>query len=1356
MKKLVHLERRRAARATAIAAVLVLGAAPTRAGSAKEADEAARAGRLHASHLRELIWRPIGPSLTSGRVADVAVPEGDPDTVYVATATGGLWKTVNHGTTWQPVFDSGKTPSLGAVAVAPSNPNVVWIGTGEPWSARSNSWGDGVYKSEDGGRSWQHMGLTATRHVGRIVIHPSNPDVVYVAGLGALWGANEERGLFKTDDGGKNWSKVLHISNHTGVADVALDPRNPDWLYAASFQRERRAWSYVAGGPEGAIFRSTDAGKSWTKLTNGLPRGDMGRIGLSVCASQPDTVYAVVEAMPAERGTYRSDDRGASWERRNPEVGTRAGYGQIRCDPIAPDRVYVLDVRTVVSNDGGRTFPVQLTGPGVHGDEHALWIQPKDSDHLILGTDGGLYFSYDRGRSWDFMEHLPVAQFYTVAVDLQAPFYYVYGGTQDNASYGGPSGTRNVDGITNHDWFKTMDGDGFYVAVDPTDSNVIYSEAHYGRLVRFDARTGERHLIQPQPPEGVAYRWNWSAPILISPHDHRTIYFAANKLFKSKDRGDAWDVISPDLTRQLDHFELPLQGKLWPRDAISLHAGTADYGNVSTLAESPLKPGLLAAGTDDGLLQVSRDDGGRWTKIAKFPGVPEQTYVSRVAWSRAQEGTLYATFDAHRDQDFRPFVLKSTDYGSSWTSITGDMPEGSTHVVVEHPRSPSLLFAGTEYGAFVTVNGGQNWVALKNNLPTVPVHDMVIHPRENDLVLGTHGRGFWILDDIAILEELTPESLRSPGRLARLRPSTQLHSFDRGRKNLGHRFFTAPNPPRGAIVSYWLNEGVAARLEILDGEGDLVRRLPAPAPRSGAGVARTVWDLRHELPYAAAGTGSGGETKTGTSFNVPYGPFVMPGEYQVRLTLGGEQHVQKVHVRADPAVVMSDADRRQWHDTLLKLTRLQATVRAVQSTAERAEQELRAAAARLRQAASVPEALVSQVKETVGEASAIAIEATPEAGLFGGTMVSRFRVVDHINMLYAYIEASTAPPTRDQQRLMRESTAKLNDLVTRLRRLVDDSLEDPDTVYVAALGSLWGPGDERGLFKTTDGGKTWTKSLFISRHTGVAEVAMGPRDPNWLYTSAFQRERRAWNIVGGGPEGALYRTRDGGTTWEKLENGLPRGEMGRIGISICRGRPDVVYAAVQAKGEEAGVYRSMDRGASWERQGGAVAAKIYCDPNDPERLYILRNDYNLSEDGGRSFARNLAGRGVHGDYHAFWIDPADSSHLILGTDGGVYFSYDRGQQWDFMDQIPVTQFYTVAVDMQEPFYNIYGGTQDNASFGGPSGTRHVDGITNHDWFMTTRATGSTWRSTPRTRTSSTPRPTTAGSCGSIGARASSI
>ena len=1008
---------------------------------------------LTSDHLAALEWRPIGPGIVSGRITSIAAI-GD-ELIYAASATGGVWKTTNRGVTWEAVFEKEGTPSVGDVALSPSNPNVVWVGTGEDFNARSNSWGDGVYKSDDGGKSWKHMGLTETRHIGEVLVHPEDPDIVYVAALGSLWGAGEERGLFKTQDGGESWSKVLYISQHTGIADIVMDPRDPDVLYAAAHQRERRNWSFVAGGPEGGLFKSTDGGESWEKLTRGLPEGEVGRIGVSVCASQPDTVYAAVAAQ--ERGgVFRSDDRGASWQRRTSEHTTRWSYGIVRCDPEDPDRVYVPNTRSVVSEDGGKTFRELVQGGGVHVDHRALLIDSDDSKRVLLGTDGGLYASYDRGENWEFMPNLPVMQFYTVSVDEREPFYYVYGGTQDNNSFGGPSGTRNIDGIVNDDWFMTVPGDGFHVQIDPEQPHIVYTESQYGRLVRFDTRTGERRLIQPQPPEGEKYRWNWSSPILISRHDSRTLYFAANKVFRSPDRGDSWEVVSADLTRRLDHYELPLQGKLWPRDAIALHQGTSDYGNITTVSESPLEPGRLVVGTDDGQISVTSDDGESWTTVQEFPGVLDQTRVSRVVLSHAKPETIYAVFDAHKDNDFRPYVVTSDDFGASWSNITGNLPEhGSTRVIVEHPRNPDLLVVGTELSVFISITGGGEWVELKNNLPTVPVHDMVIQARENDLVLGTHGRGFWILDDMSILDELTPEVLATEAHLARIRPATQMHRIDRGRRSQGQSYFTAPNPPDGAIITYYVNPKVMAdseastngalsesgpprvQVDILDAEGNLLRRLEPRQAEEGTGVQRLVWDLRHSL-YFEPSEEEAYSFVTGDLL----GAFVLPGSYRARLKVGDVERSTSIDVEGDPLIAISNEDRRAWHDTLLALDGMFATVKAVLSTAEESKDRLGEIQALLQDRSQPDESLAQQVASIDEALKEVLIAMRGKGERSRAEQPGAPPLAEGVRQLYANIEIATARPTEQQSRLTREVHDKLSRQVETLNGLLAGPVAD--------------------------------------------------------------------------------------------------------------------------------------------------------------------------------------------------------------------------------------------------------------------------------------------------------------------------
>ncbi len=910
-----------------------------------------------------LAFRNIGPALTSGRVIDLAVDPSHPDTWYVAAASGGLWKTTNGGTTWTPIFDKEASFSLGCVSLDPRDPLTVWVGSGENNSQRSVAYGDGVYKSTDGGKSWENVGLKASEHIGKILVDPRDSKVVFVAAQGPLWSAGGDRGLYRTADGGKTWKAVLTVSENTGVSDVVMDPANPDVMYAAAYQRRRHVWTVINGGPESALYKSTDGGQSWRKLTTGLPKEDLGRIGLAVAPGRPGLVYATVEAANGAGGFYRSTDGGGSWEKRNGYVsGSGQYYQELFVDPSDADRIYAMDVWMQVSDDAGKTWR-RVGERHKHVDNHALWIDPANADHLISGCDGGVYESRDRGATWGFKANLPIAQFYRVTTDNAKPFYHVYGGTQDNYSLGGPSRTVNAQGITNADWFVTQGGDGFYSQVDPVDPDTVYAEAQYGDLVRFNRKTGERLDIQPTAAPGEApLRWNWDAPLLISPHDHRRVYFAAQRLFRSDDRGESWRAVSPDLTRQLDRDRLPVMGRLWSIDAVAKNTSTSAFGNIVALAESPLKEGLLFAGTDDGLLQVSEDGGGTWRKVATFPGVPGLAYVSRIEASRHDPDVVYLAFDNHKNGDFKPYVLRSRDRGRTFEAITGDLPaRGTVYALAEDPVRKGLLFAGTEFGAFFTVDSA-HWTPLKGGMPTIAVKDLTIQAREGDLVAATFGRGFAILDDLTPLRLATPELLAKPGVLFPVRradlyiPAQPLGARDTGFQ--GDAFYAAPNPPFGAVFTYYLKDEAqslkkarqaaekqekdparpswdALRAEALDEDpeviltvtdaaGQPVRRVTGPAK---AGMHRVAWDLRFPAPDPV----SLKQREAGAPWDrVPRGPLVAPGAYTVSLALraqgrttplGEPQSFQAVPLGAEALSAADAASLQAFHIRLATLQR---------------------------------------------------------------------------------------------------------------------------------------------------------------------------------------------------------------------------------------------------------------------------------------------------------------------------------------------------------------------------------------------------------------------------------------------------
>lgn len=873
--------------------------------------------KLDQSTLDGLRFRSIGPALTSGRIAAFAVDPENRAHYYVAVASGGVWKTENDGTSWTPVFDHEGSYSIGAVAVNPHNFNTVWVGTGENNSQRSVGYGDGVYKSEDGGKTWKNMGLKHSEHIARILLDPRNPDIVYVASQGPLWAAGGDRGLFKSTDGGKTWNCILKISENTGVTDVVMDPVNPDILYAASYQRRRHVWTLIDGGPESAIYKSTDAGQTWTKLKKGLPDVDMGKIGLAVSPVSPNIIYATIEAAERKGGIFRSTDYGASWERMNDFDQTAMYYGTIYADPKEVNRIYLMNTLIQVSDDGGKTLH-PLGEKWKHVDSHAMWIDPKDTDYYLVGCDGGIYESYDRGKTWSFKSNLPVTQFYDVTVDNSYPFYHVYGGTQDNNSLGGPSQTFSESGIVNSDWYVTAGGDGFHSRVDPVDPDIVYSESQYGGLVRYNRLTGQIIGIQPVPSKGEApLRWNWDSPLIISPFSHTTLYFAANKLFKSTDRGNSWTEISGDLTRQIDRNRLKVMGRVWSVDAVAKNASTSFYGNCTALSESPLKKGMIYVGTDDGLIQVTQDDGHTWTRIEKFPGVPEMTYVSRVLASEHDVNTVYACFDNHKNGDFRPYILKSTDAGRTWTSISSNLPDnGPVLSIAEDFVNPDLLFAGTEFGLFFTVNGGKSWTQLKSGLPTIPVRDIAIQKRETDLVIATFGRGIYILDNYSPLRYLNQTTLDENAFLFPVKDALMfIRNYPLGGKGKGaqgENYFTADNPPFGATFTYYLKESLKTQKEIrreeearaekegitipyptneqltkeseepvpkivlvvTDSSGNVVRQLYGPV---SSGIHRVTWDLR------APSRSVSDRPISAEDGNEPSGEFVTPGKYCVSL-----------------------------------------------------------------------------------------------------------------------------------------------------------------------------------------------------------------------------------------------------------------------------------------------------------------------------------------------------------------------------------------------------------------------------------------------------------------------------------------
>jgi len=878
-------------------------------------------GQLSSGTVSGLKFRSIGPAMTSGRIADIAVNPEDHREYYVAVASGGVWKTKNAGITYQPIFDGQGSYSIGCVTLDPNNPHVVWVGTGENNGQRSVAYGDGIYRSDDGGKSWKNKGLKKSEHIGKILVDPRNSNVVYAAAQGPLWSDGGDRGLYKTTDGGDTWEPIISISQYTGVSDIVMDPRNPDVIYASAYQRRRRVFTFISGGPESALLKTTNGGTSWDTLHSGIPQNvDLGRIGLAISPANPDIVYAIVEAENGKGGFYRSTNRGASWEKRDDYFTSGNYYQEIVCDPKDPDKVYSLDTWSHITTDGGKTFK-RLGEDRKHVDNHALWIDPTNTEHLLMGCDGGMYESYDGAVNWRFHPNLPVTQFYRVALDNAEPFYNVYGGTQDNFTLGGPSRTVNESGIANSDWFVAQVGDGFEPQIDPKNPDIVYAQAQYGWLARFDKKSGEKVGIQPVVGKGEpALRWNWDAPLIISPHSNTRLYFAANKLFKSDDRGDSWTTISGDLTRQLDRNQLKVMGRVWEMDAVAKSKSTTIYGNIVALAESPKKAGLLYVGTDDGLIQVSQDDGGTWQKIARFPVVPERTYVNALLASQHDEGTVYAAFNNHKNGDFAPYILKSGDKGKTWQNITADLPKrGSVYSIAEDHIDPNLLFAGTEFGVFFSNDGGKKWIQLKAGLPTIAIRDMEIQRRENDLVLASFGRGFYVLDDYSVLRHTSAEVLEKPAHIFPVKDALMYVESRplgyKGKSFQGASYYSADNPEVGAVFSYYLKETIQThkakrqeaekkarkagttapyptkeemRLEdeedkpyllftVKDASGAVVRRIKKGMSK---GVNRVVWDFRYP---STTPTRLGGADASSPWSDGPSGHLAMPGDYTVTM-----------------------------------------------------------------------------------------------------------------------------------------------------------------------------------------------------------------------------------------------------------------------------------------------------------------------------------------------------------------------------------------------------------------------------------------------------------------------------------------
>lgn len=765
--------------------------------------------------LKGIKFRNIGPAFMSGRISDIAIHPINKNIWYVAVGSGGVWKTENSGTTWEPIFDNQKSYSIGCVTIDQNNPNIVWVGTGENVGGRHVGYGDGIYKSEDDGKTWENMGLVKSQHISKIIINPKNSNEIYVAAQGPLWNKGGERGFYKSTDGGKTWKNTLQINEWTGVTDIVIDYNEPNIIYAATWQRHRNVAAYMGGGSGSGIYKSVDSGETWIKLKNGLPKSKLGKIGLAISPQKSNIIYAAVELDRRKGGVFRSDNKGASWKKMSDAVSGATGphyYQELYASPHQFDKLFLVDVRMQISIDGGKTFK-RMNEKYKHSDNHSIAFRMDDPNYLLVGTDGGLYETFDNTKTWRFINNLPITQFYKVAVDDKKPFYTIYGGTQDNSTQGGPSQTDNVHGIRNADWFLTLGGDGHQPATEPGNPNIIYSESQEGFLYRIDRITGERVFIQPQPDEGEAFeRFNWDSPILVSPHSSTRIYFASQRVWKSENRGNKWTAISPDLTRNQERLSLPIMDKKQSWDSPWDVYAMSTYNTITSMAESPLKEGLIYVGTDDGLIQITENGGKTWKKIevGNLPEVPSTAFVNDIKADLFDANTVYVVLDNHKHGDLNPYVLKSSNRGQSWKSIRSNLPKRTLlwRIVQDH-LDKNLMFLATEFGIYTTLDGGNEWIKLEGGLPTISFRDLTIQKQENDLVAASFGRGFYILDNYSFLRNLKVEDLvRSEAKLFNTKTALAYnqkpgHGFSE-KGSQGASYFTAKNPPLGATFTYYL------------------------------------------------------------------------------------------------------------------------------------------------------------------------------------------------------------------------------------------------------------------------------------------------------------------------------------------------------------------------------------------------------------------------------------------------------------------------------------------------------------------------------------------------------------------------
>ncbi|HEX6898408.1 MAG TPA: glycosyl hydrolase [Thermoanaerobaculia bacterium] len=966
--------------------------------------------------------RSIGPATMSGRIAAIQAVAEDPLTIYVGSASGGVWKTIDGGVAWKPVFDD-HTQSIGAIAIDPRNPKNVWVGTGESWTRNSTSVGDGLYKSTDGGDTWQRVGLENSERIAGVLVHPGNGDTVWACATGHLWDSHEERGVYKTTDGGKTWKRTLYVDADTGCSDLAIDPQDPSILYAGMWQFRRSPWSFHSGGKGSGLFKSTDGGETWRPLKSGLPAGDKGRVAVAVAPSRPSVVYALVEA--EKTALYRSDDVGESWREMNSSFNIQARpfyFSHLAVDPADFNRVYKPGLSLTFSADGGKSFTsafgLDSFAAGVHSDHHALWINPKNPYEMVLGTDGGVYVSHDRARHWRFVRALPVSQFYHVSYDMRRP-YRVYGGLQDNGSWSGPSAAIGT--IQNRDWFNVGGGDGFYVFVDPTDPDLLFSEYQGGEVTRRRISTGETKEIKPVPLAGdPPYRFNWNTPIHMSPNEPGTIYIGSQFLFRSRDRGDSWERISPDLTTNDPKKQQQRQS-----GGLSIDNSSAEnHTTIFAISESPKNGKVIWAGTDDGNLQLTRDGGATWTNVAgNVTGLPKGTWVSSVEAGRHDEGTAFATFDGHMTGDMKTYVYRTTDFGKTWTPLMTPALSGYAHVVRQDLENPDLLFLGTEMGLFVSVDGGARWARFTGKLPKVAVRDLAIHSRDADLIVATHGRGVYILDDITPLRKLRREDLENdlvplPSRQAVMTIPAGLQEFG------GDDEYVAFNPEEAATITYYLKKRHIVgdfKVEVFDAQGKLISSLPAGKRR---GINRVQWPMRLAPPKLPPAN----SLVVGSMFTM-LGPRVLPGAYTVKLTQGEKTYSTQVELVPDPRATHSEEDRRLQHETAMALYAMLGRLTYVAETVE----SLETAASQRAESLPKGDRLRRQLESLRGELGTF--RATLVATGPGGWLSGDEQLRENMAKLYGSVNGYDGRPSKSQLDQMKFLGGELEKAEARLEEL---------------------------------------------------------------------------------------------------------------------------------------------------------------------------------------------------------------------------------------------------------------------------------------------------------------------------------